>query len=579
MNARPIRQHTLHNVRVAVIQLECHPSFIIGGRDHSAEPYFAETGTRAVLARLRDHGFPVSDLQEICKTEYQLWHLHRLWSVLEWLESLADPYWGARIPDVLTFSEGSIPPEFLPALAAFARKHKCAIFAGTHALITVQDGDRLYQDLTFWHDTFDGLRERCEQLEQTRQSTLASLAHLREDRDKLVEQQHIWKSVFAAMSRTMGDHSDKGSEDGSASASVRPHTFAQWHQLLAQQMIATEHSLATIETEVAHLEQLAANQSQKCAKHRAWLATALSIRDVDHDMSGSITLPFHIQHAVRKEVFSEWRLEATNQKDTVSVLPVIRPTGHIHFRIKEALSPHEFTGQVAESSPRFPLISTVSLNLRNSAIPITIAPYVCAEALRVHRLDTEHVDLAVVVSFNKDFAWFDPIVQHTSSNRIPVVYANDGRFGDSGVIFIHEKRSGDQWWFGPTNRGRLPPGDSILVMDVTCGAAFDGGANPGQHYAIIALSAVVPRNPDDVSFLIADMLGRAANEARTQGFCSESTSRALFRLSERPGATRLQSRKLERLKALIDRQAATPPMWRIHGHDCVFGMTHSPIAR
>src|SRR5690349_2863083 len=125
-----MHEYRLHRIRIGIIQIECHPHFLIGGRDYSAEPFIPKN-TPICLARLQEHSFHVSDLQKLCAEKYLQWNLLRIASVLRWMEDhfADDPN---QMPDVLVFPEGSIPPMFLPALSSFAQRHKVVIFAGTH---------------------------------------------------------------------------------------------------------------------------------------------------------------------------------------------------------------------------------------------------------------------------------------------------------------------------------------------------------------------------------------------------------------------------------------------------------------
>lgn len=76
-------------LRIAVCQLECHPSLAVGGLDYLGEPILPEPGTPS-LSTLSRYSLDVADLQKECARRYEEWHRHgepTMIEVLGFLES------------------------------------------------------------------------------------------------------------------------------------------------------------------------------------------------------------------------------------------------------------------------------------------------------------------------------------------------------------------------------------------------------------------------------------------------------------------------------------------------------------
>jgi hypothetical protein len=283
---------------------------------------------------------------------------------------------------------------------------------------------------------------------------------------------------------------------------------------------------------------------------------------------------FHEQFRQEFEAVDERAL------DTVSILPVLLPDGRCFFRVKQVLSPHEFAGYtVNEATDRKqPQISTVDVPFRqrqkgdkNAEVKVPslrVAPYICAEALQIPDA-RQPFDLAVVVSYNQNFNHFEPFVRYHTLRRRPVVYCNDGAFGDSCVSIPVDTR-GDAWWFSEVNKGRLPAGDAVLVMDVAVGAGITVGVTAtDQPYAVRRLADILPQS-DELPSHIGQSLRTIANsvEKRTARVSEvEETERTLASFCERPGATPLQQRKLPRLLNLLKADSLTAQRWPIYTAD------------
>ncbi|MCA9036354.1 MAG: GAF domain-containing protein, partial [Planctomycetaceae bacterium] len=132
------------DVRVAVIQLECHPCFQTGAANMLAEP-FIENARKQCLQELAENDFPVEDLQTYCKETYLAWHRARIVSIVNWLKELEDD----EFPDVIVFPEGAVPRQFLNCLYKKLNKkgRSPVIFAGTHGFENSLEAWSNYDDL------------------------------------------------------------------------------------------------------------------------------------------------------------------------------------------------------------------------------------------------------------------------------------------------------------------------------------------------------------------------------------------------------------------------------------------------
>ena len=119
----------------------------------------------------------------------------------------------------------------------------------------------------------------------------------------------------------------------------------------------------------------------------------------------------------------------------------------MRFRTKLRLSPAEATeigGGLGTKSPRVLTLTLPERAHRSPAEPKTIdvLPLVCAEALNLtHHPPDRAYQLAVVVSFNREYRYFSPIVEHLVHQQIPVAYCNDGQFGQSTIAVLRDNRN------------------------------------------------------------------------------------------------------------------------------------------
>ncbi len=130
---------TIADVRVAVVQLECHPNFTLGALNFLKEPFIDD---KPILRQLSVAGVDVRDLQMLCHNKYLLWHCARLVAVIDWLNKLGEAEW----PHIVVFPEGAVPRVFLKCLRK-RLKFQCLVFAGTHALDDSLEAMEEYQQM------------------------------------------------------------------------------------------------------------------------------------------------------------------------------------------------------------------------------------------------------------------------------------------------------------------------------------------------------------------------------------------------------------------------------------------------
>jgi Tfp pilus assembly protein PilF len=109
-------------ITVGVFQLDYHPAATIGTRDYLEEPL----GVGSRLSELRAY-LAVDTTLKGLRARYVDWACKRLELILEALVGT-----GAALPDVLVFSEASVPLEALHVIKEFAAAHDVVILAGTH---------------------------------------------------------------------------------------------------------------------------------------------------------------------------------------------------------------------------------------------------------------------------------------------------------------------------------------------------------------------------------------------------------------------------------------------------------------
>lgn len=203
---------------------------------------------------------------------------------------------------------------------------------------------------------------------------------------------------------------------------------------------------------------------------------------------------------------------------------------------------------------------------------VRVLPLICSEALQLPRasIDVHDFDLAIFLAYNKDADPFGPEIERHSRMKIPVVLCNDGRFGGSSIT-IPEDQRGEYWWSDIPNRGRLPKGDGVIIVDIdTKNLAIPVGVNKVEdRLHILALPAVVPTSTRKSSYRVALRLKALHKKAqRGERVTAEDRNRVIELLLNSESPTPLQERRLRRLLQLTQLSAR---LWQIHADDIEFG--------
>ena len=196
-----------------------------------------------------------------------------------------------------------------------------------------------------------------------------------------------------------------------------------------------------------------------------------------------------------------------------------------------------------------------------------VLPLICSEALQFPRSgpDNSDFDLAVFLAYNRNADPFAPEIERHSLMKIPVIFCNDGAYGGSSVTIPSDQR-GDYWWSDIPNRGQLPEGDGLVVVDIdTKNLAIPRGINKVEdRLQILALPSVVPRNEAISSFRVANAM---ANLKR-QSAASEERCRVAEQMLDSEVPTPLQARRLRRVLQL---GSLNQRLWEIHADDICYG--------
>jgi predicted amidohydrolase len=298
----------------------------------------------------------------------------------------------------------------------------------------------------------------------------------------------------------------------------------------------------------------------------------------------------HTYHSNRPSVYSHLHLcdnkgdstkpEAVHERiansnlKTVSVLPVIFPSGKVYLRHKRRLSPQECVetfGSVVDADD----IPIVEVPKQNGYQPISICIDVCSEALQLPGPDL-NVDLYAIPSCNRYAEPFISIIEHVSANQVPVAYCNDGRYGDSFLKLPLDNRA-VYWWFRSPIYGRIPPGDATLIVDVEPGrnAPEVGVHNPRPHFHLQAIAPIVPRNPRCASYRVAEFLKskiHSVSHKRVEGTTLLDDIRDLLEAGE---PTNLQRLVLRRICYLLEGPDFRSADRDVLARSCVFESTRN----
>ena len=128
------------STRIAVCQLECHPALTVADLNYLGEPFFPAESS-LVLSSLSRNSIDLAGLQKDREQRYLEWHAQRISKVLDFLVSLD------RVPDLIVFSEASIPLSLLKPIRNFAIQNRTTVFAGTHSLQLTHECGKVYKEL------------------------------------------------------------------------------------------------------------------------------------------------------------------------------------------------------------------------------------------------------------------------------------------------------------------------------------------------------------------------------------------------------------------------------------------------
>jgi|GEM_PF-5377676 len=224
-----------------------------------------------------------------------------------------------------------------------------------------------------------------------------------------------------------------------------------------------------------------------------------------------------------------------------AVLPIIRKDQSFLHR-KSVPSVFELD-DVAAKRPRPVRVEKFQLQEANC----TIMALVCAEALHLlSHSDGEAPDIAIITAFEREPSRFNPFVDTLLANKIPVVIANDGVYGGSGIFTNVDQRTAN-WWNAPPNHGRLPKGEAYLEMeiDLSSPAIQVGVASPSQS---ARLTQCIPILYSDSPILQFEQKLAIAVES-----CDSTSMMALRAESiSNSGIPPLYSRRQQLLESLIE---------------------------
>lgn len=183
--------------------------------------------------------------------------------------------------------------------------------------------------------------------------------------------------------------------------------------------------------------------------------------------------------------------QKTAKYGKIGVLPVVQPSG-VTLIPKRLASPFE---QSIVSAPEPGLPSLRSLKLRTQVGEIDLLALICSEALRDHKTH-KAPELVAIVSFDTKPDQFSGPISHHVRNKRFVAYCNDGRHGGSRIGAPRDERVPD--WLVDTFPAGLPPGDTMLVVDINLDAPAVqvGTANPEPSVRLIQLGNIVAAKGD-----------------------------------------------------------------------------------
>ena len=242
---------------------------------------------------------------------------------------------------------------------------------------------------------------------------------------------------------------------------------------------------------------------------------------------------------------------------STSVLPLVRK-GRFSFLPKTVMSPFEKT-EVAEDSDVRPIHRVYPIHTRSQRLQLL--PLVCIEALRYPEIKGRY-DLVGILSYDRKPSRFQSFIDQQVQIRKPVLYCNDGRFGGTRVGAVRDARTPS--WLNDTFPDGLPPGDSLLVVDIDLSVTTIqvGTSDPQTSTQLVALASIVGEESS------THEAARGFAEAERQ---SEGLARAtcLAELMNRQALTGLQRERIRYLEERERRGVSSSKWWTALGTDCV----------
>lgn len=270
--------------------------------------------------------------------------------------------------------------------------------------------------------------------------------------------------------------------------------------------------------------------------------------------------------AEARKIYRDLGVEDQVKKATESgsqhVLPILTPSSHSIIG-KVALSPFEKSSVSASGKKAGPKLDSRKVDLRDG-VKLSYLPAICAEALQAP-VTHGNYDLVVVLSYQPGPQWFSSFIDQQVTTGRPVLYANDAKFGGSGVHTVLDER-GDTYIAKQARH--LPPEEAFIVADINLSATTVqvSTAVPASAVSIVRLSSIVSSSAS--SGAVAKQIEQASQIVN-----AEAQHRQLQLAASGDGITPLQLLRVNELTALASRGIADTTTWKVIGKDCVVPTT------
>jgi TolB-like protein len=251
------------------------------------------------------------------------------------------------------------------------------------------------------------------------------------------------------------------------------------------------------------------------------------------------------------------RIKKLTRKGVKTVLPLTYD-GKTKLIEKRSFSPFE---QSVISRPEHKEPINRSYRLKCPDGEISVLPMICAEALQSIRFP-KFYDLVAIISYDVHPEQFLPFVNQQVSNRKAVAFCNDGHAGGT-MLYCADDQRRPNWLRDALPRG-LPPGDSLLVVDVDLDVTAVEMGTAVPHYALrlVALKAVIPQLSNE--FQITETVKDIKNIQTSEG-----KSQELSNLLKSESLTPLQKTKFDFLCEQEKRGVPDEDWWQVLGSDCI----------